>query len=99
MRLLIICLFLFCAGPALSFNEIAITRQVEKEKPVKSEKDLKMLVKNVTRSLKTDKEKAYALLVWIAQNIDYDDYNPETDKLIFKNYTLQTLKDKKINLK
>ena len=35
----------------------------------------------------------------IVNGIDYDDYNPETDKLIFKNYSALTLKDKKINKK
>ncbi len=35
----------------------------------------------------------------IVNGIDYDDYNPETDKLIYKNYTADTLSDKKANKK
>ena len=35
----------------------------------------------------------------IVNGIDYDDYNPETDKLIYKNFTVDTIKDKKVNKK
>ncbi len=35
----------------------------------------------------------------IINGIDYDDYNPETDKYIYKNYSVDTLKDKKTNKK
>ncbi|WP_040214843.1 glycogen synthase GlgA [Clostridium polynesiense] len=36
-------------------------------------------------------------LMGILNGIDYDAYNPETDKLIFKNYSISSMKDKKIN--
>jgi len=35
----------------------------------------------------------------IINGIDYDFYNPETDKIIYKNYTVDTLKDKVMNKK
>ncbi len=38
-------------------------------------------------------------LTGIVNGIDYDVYNPETDKDIFKNFTADTLKDKKFNKK
>ena len=38
-------------------------------------------------------------LTGIVNGIDYDVYNPETDKDIFKNFTADTLKDKKVNKK
>lgn len=36
-------------------------------------------------------------LTGIVNGIDTDVYNPETDKLIFKNYTVDTIKDKQTN--
>ncbi len=36
-------------------------------------------------------------LTGIVNGIDYDVYNPETDKLIFKNFTVDTLSDKAYN--
>jgi starch synthase len=33
----------------------------------------------------------------ILNGIDYDEYNPETDKNIYKNYSLQNIEDKQIN--
>ncbi len=35
----------------------------------------------------------------IVNGIDYDEYDPETDTLIYKNYNAETLKDKKANKK
>lgn len=35
----------------------------------------------------------------IVNGIDYDVYNPETDPLIYKNYTVKTLSDKAVNKK
>lgn len=35
----------------------------------------------------------------IINGIDYDFYNPETDKIIYKNYNVETLKDKVMNKK
>ena len=36
-------------------------------------------------------------LTGIVNGIDYDVHNPETDKMIYKNYTLETLEDKSFN--
>ncbi|MCQ2455403.1 MAG: glycogen synthase GlgA [Clostridia bacterium] len=36
-------------------------------------------------------------LTGIVNGIDTDVYNPETDKFIYKNYSLETLKDKEVN--
>lgn len=36
-------------------------------------------------------------LTGIVNGIDYDVYNPETDPMIYKNYTVDTVKDKEIN--
>ena len=38
-------------------------------------------------------------LTGIVNGIDTDVYNPETDELIFKNYTVDTIKDKAVNKK
>jgi starch synthase len=36
-------------------------------------------------------------LVGILNGIDYDEYNPEEDKMLYKNYSYKTVKDKKQN--
>lgn len=38
-------------------------------------------------------------LIGIVNGIDYDIWNPKTDKNIFKNYTIRSIKNKKINKK
>ena len=37
------------------------------------------------------------ILKGIVNGIDYDEYNPETDKFIFKNYSIEDIEDKFIN--
>lgn len=36
-------------------------------------------------------------LLGIVNGIDYEDYDPETDKLIFENFTVDTIENKKVN--
>ena len=74
MRSLFLGLFLLLALPAWAAPESQIAKLVESAPEVKSESELPKLVKQLTKSLKKEEEKAYVLLAWIVQNIDYDDY-------------------------
>ena len=47
--------------------------------------------------LQTLLQQENAKLSGIINGIDYDTYNPETDPHLFKNYSLETIADKKVN--
>ena len=74
MRFIITILILLLPMGAFSATLSELERNVDKVFIAKSKSDLPKLVKNLTASLRTDKEKAYVLLAWIVKNIDYDDY-------------------------
>ncbi len=74
MRLLLMGLLLFFCTSVLAVSESNINKLVEKAPEVKDNSELPNLVKKLTQNLKTDEDKAYALLTWIVKNIDYDDY-------------------------
>lgn len=74
MRVFLMFFLLLFSVSSWAITDNSIELQVEKMPIVKSKADLSKLVKKLTSQLKGDKEKAYALLVWIVKNIDYDDY-------------------------
>ena len=74
MRSLFIGLLLLLTMPAWAVSESQIAKLVEKAPKVKSEAELPQLVEKLTQNLKSDEDKAYVLLAWIVNHIDYDDY-------------------------
>lgn len=48
-------------------------------RPLKGSAGLESLTKKLTRSFKTDEEKARAILAWIVYNIDYDTYRAKNE--------------------
>ena len=74
MRSLFWVVLLLLSTPVWAISESNIIKLVEKAPEAKSSSDLPKLVKALTQSLKTDEDKAYALLTWIVKNIDYDEY-------------------------
>ena len=77
MPLFVFGFVLFCVLSGSAAPESAILRQVENAPVVQSEAELPLLVKKLTHHLKTEEDKAYALLAWIVKNIDYDDFKKD----------------------
>ena len=77
MRYLILVCLLIWNVSAFSLSESKIEKNLEKAPKVTSSADLEKLMKKITVNLKSDEDKAYASLVWIVRNIDYDWYKYE----------------------
>ena len=79
MRLFFFIFLSLFAIPAWATPESQINSLVESAPEIRSESELPKLVKHLTRELRQDEDKAYALLVWIVKNIDYDDYKKKSN--------------------
>ena len=74
MRCLAFIFVLFLSFFAEAYSDQYLNRLVKKAPIVHSMQDLDALVQSLVAPLKTEKDKARVLLLWIVHNIDYDYY-------------------------
>ena len=76
---LLFCIILFILPVWAAPNYATIDTIAKEAKPLKDATELEFFTKRLTRSFKTEEEKARAILAWIVYNIDYDFYRAEHD--------------------